>query len=537
MAKEAKFKPLLFTTTIRNPERVKFFIYVISQFEGQIMDDNLATKIVAKAIQFGLYRPMKKTDDIKEKWKFTDNGEFAKFLLSSSEVKWILENNPQQHKEAGYSKGWPSRFQTEFLFPNQLGLVYYKPGRKVHVTDLGKKLLDCFEVNISEEGIISYNENKPQNEQLVFIQAMAKYQRCNPFLRVLNDNVPLLLLLNVIKKLDSNSIFNDHAGKPKGISRKELPLLIFWKDNDAQALYERVVKLRRDYGYDPSDEVICDICTKEIMDDDFKKFKPKSIMQEYPDEFIRKMRITGLISLRGGGRFIDINTLEKEKVDYVLSHYSQYHHYTDCDNYFEYASSLDKNLFKLKTIEVPLVKSENLLTERLKSYDWSKIKKELTILAKHNTSTDPELKFISAPARLEFLTALSIKSQMENVRVIPGYSCDDTGLPTSTAGGNQADIECFEDKYGIIVEVTMAEGRTQTMMEVWPITRHLEDFGKKYNLDSNHCEAIFTAPSIFTDSRRQIEYVKYAEKRTIRPYTIEGFVKFLEGSKNLKAVK
>jgi len=49
------------------------------------------------------------------------------------------------------------------------------------------------------------------------------------------------------------------------------------------------------------------------MGGDFKKFEAKSIMVEYPDEFIRKMRLTGLISLRGGGRFIDINQNEIEK--------------------------------------------------------------------------------------------------------------------------------------------------------------------------------------------------------------------------------
>ncbi len=59
------------------------------------------------------------------------------------------------------------------------------------------------------------------------------------------------------------------------------------------------------------------------MNGEFKKFKPKSVMVDYPDEFIRKMRLTGLISLRGGGRFIDINKNEQEKVDYILKNYSK----------------------------------------------------------------------------------------------------------------------------------------------------------------------------------------------------------------------
>lgn len=63
------------------------------------------------------------------------------------------------------------------------------------------------------------------------------------------------------------------------------------------------------------------------MEGEFKKFDPKSIMVDYPDEFIRKMRLTGLISLRGGGRFIDINKNEQKKVDYAINNYSQYKKY------------------------------------------------------------------------------------------------------------------------------------------------------------------------------------------------------------------
>ena len=47
----------------------------------------------------------------------------------------------------------------------------------------------------------------------------------------------------------------------------------------------------------------------------------------------------------------------------------------------------------------------------------------------------------------------------------------------------QGDIECIEPLKGTLVEVTMAEGRTQTMMEIWPIERHLMEFKEKYTND------------------------------------------------------
>lgn len=140
------------------------------------------------------------------------------------------------------------------------------------------------------------------------------------------------------------------------------------------------------------------------------------------------------------------------------------------------------------------------------------------------------LKFIPAPARLEFLSALAIKSKLPNVRVIPNYACDDTGLPTSTAGGGLGDIECIENANGILVEVTMAEGRQQTVMEIWPISRHLKEFKDKYTTNS---QCVFVAPSIFTDSQMQIKYVRDTEGQVIRSYNIPDFIEYLETSATL----
>ena len=365
----------------------------------------------------------------------------------------------------------------------------------------------------------------PEYEQQVFLQALAKSQRKNPFVRVLNDNIPLILLLETIRKLNA-----DPQQNGCGISRRELPLLIFWKDNDAEELYKRIVRLREEYGYDPSDEVICDICIDEIMQGDFKEFKVESIVNEYPDEFIRKMRMTGLFSLRGAGRFIDINRNESDTVDYILEHYSAYGHYTDERNYFDYMAELDTNLIRLSAQPIHAKDSEKLLDEWVSVYSWSIIKNELSNLSAHRNSTDNVLKLLNAPSRLEFLTSLAIKSKMPNVRVVPNYCCDDTGLPTSTAGGNKGDIECFEKQNGVLVEVTMATGRAQTMMEVWPIERHLEDFQRE-----RKAQCIFVAPSIFADSMRQIQFITSDSngRKIIRPYSINDFVNFLEISEYL----
>jgi len=75
----------------------------------------------------------------------------------------------------------------------------------------------------------------------------------------------------------------------------------------------------------------------------------------------------------------------------------------------------------------------------------------------------------------------------------------------------------------------MSEGRTQTMMEIWPITRHIEEFEKK----SNNPICYFIAPSIFKDSQRQIKFVKQEDNILIIPKTINSFIDYLDTSDKL----
>ncbi len=531
---EPEYKPLLYTTTMRNPGRLKYMLYVLNKFDGQILNNNLATKICGETIRYGLFRPTKRIpESVQNKWSTTPKGEFSDYILTDNELQLVLDNNDSTkwedikgHKEAGFGKGWPSRFATIFDLTKELGLAYFWPNEPIYISSLGHHLIKSIEVEIEpSSSFITCDVAHPEYEQQVFMQALAKSQRKNPFVRVLNDNIPLILLLQTIKKLNA-----DPSQNGCGISRRELPLLIFWKDNNADALYRRIVDLRKEYRYDPSDEVVIDICIDKIMEGDFKEFDPKSIMVDYPDEFIRKMRMTGLFSLRGAGRFLDINKNENETVDYILANYTQYKHYTDEREYFDYMAELDTNLIQISTQPSTISNSEKLLDEWLDVYTWNVIKKELFNLSSRKNSIDSVLKLLAAPSRLEFLTALAIKSRMPGVRVVPNYSCDDTGLPTSTAGGNKGDIECYEQQNRILVEVTMSTGRNQTIMEVWPIERHLEDFQKEIK-----AQCIFIAPSIFRDSLQQIHFVKFQSKgkKEIRPFAINDFVDYLENAQTL----
>ena len=501
--RDPKYKPLLFTTTMRNPERFRDFLSILFDYNGKILTNELAEEIAGEMIKNGLYTPTSIDYSVKAKLK-------RGILLKDNEVQTILRDNPQDHKEAGFDYGWPSRFDTWFKFAKELGFVFYKTSEKIQFSELGERLID---------------NKHPEYETFSFLNAFVKYQRNNPFRRVMNENVPLLLLLNVIKDLNDDKEYNN-----AGIARHELPLVIYWRDSNHKALYQRIKRLRLEYGYNPSSEVIVDICRNEIMQGKDKKRNAQSIIRDYPDEFIRKMRLTGIISIRGAGRFIDINRSEKEKINYILEAYSEYPKFNTEEEYFQYSSCIDEKLFA----ELGIPFSDNQKQEYLKKwvsyFNWEQIKGELQSLSKGRLSEEDTLRYLPNPVRLEFLTAIAVKSQYPNIDVIPNYPIDDEGLPTSTAGGigNKGDIECYQSDEGALIEVTMSVGRGQTVMEVWPIVRHLEEFQKE--IKSAIC--YFIAPSIYQDSVRQINYVEEKEKFIIKPKTIEEFLELVENQRD-----
>jgi len=457
MAKsQPKYKPLLFTTTMRNPMRMKALLNVLKQYNGQLLTDGLSIEIMGVIISYGLYRPTKAvTNSIEEKWgakKISEKSQIGIKVLDQQEIRHLLIHNPQKHKEAGFKRGWPSRFATIFDFAKELGFIYYEVGALIEFSSIGLRLADSVEINIDNDFII-YSEPNPEVEQQAFRNTLAKSQRCNPFVRVLNENVPLILLLDVIKKINNDDNYNN-----VGIAIHEIPLILFWKNNDSEELYQRIKLLRKQYGYSPTWEIIIDICINEIMGGEYKEFEPKTIMLDYTDEFIRKMRLTGLISIRGGGRFIDINYNELEKVNYILENYSDYPKFITGREYFNYMSEVDENLISFTAIETTIEQNNSLLNRWTNIYNWEKIKAELNILNRKGITKDDTLKYLANPIRLEFLTSLAIKSKFPHITVIPNYPCDDEGIPTSTAGGGRGDIECIEDESnGILVEVTMSE--------------------------------------------------------------------------------
>lgn len=515
--RKAEYKPLSFSTTMRNPERIVSFLSCILPFEGKILDNDIIHEVAVNLIQNKLYYTQQYEMKVSEYKKIYQNEE-AEF--SREQVEDIIKNSPQQHKEAGFDAGWPSRFDTWYKISMEFGFIYYAMNEPIQISTTGHMLIDA------------YRETPVNNEKIkdVFLNALMKYQTNNPFRKTENKNNPLILLLQVIELLKNDS---DENGA--GIYRNELPLIICWPDNNAKNIYNMIKEIRKKYKFKYGEEIIYEICLKLLNADSSKKnrFKMKQITGEAVDEFIRKMRITGIISLRGQGRFLDFNTFEKERIAYILTNYSNYKsNFVSKHEYFIYMGNIDTKILSIKqsgtTEEVEDIKIRTLNSWATENSS-EMIINELLSLYKNSETKNNLLKVLDRPTRLEFLTSIALVQHFDNLSVHPNYHVDDEGLPTFTAAGGLADIECFDEDCNSLVEVTLMCSKNQAICEIPAITRHLQEKIETSPEKINF--SIFIAPSIHKDTEYMVGYSKHQYGIDIKAINIPNFVEQIS-SKN-----
>lgn len=510
--RKSEYKPLLFTTTLRNPERIKLFLKILEPYDGMLLTNEVIMDIVYDLIRSKVYTTQyQKSDDNLRSILNSD------FDYTLAQVKEIIKNSPQSHKEAGFDKGWPSRFETWYMFPKELGFVNYSIGKKIEISETGKI-------------IIKSNEFEYSNlEQQAYLNAFVKYQRKNPYKRVLNDNKPLILLLSTILELKGY-----YGEKFSGINIKELPLFICWKDQDFKSLSKLIISTRSKYGFNPSNEVIYQIC-KDILDfdeEDEKRFKIETLLKELPDEFIRKMRLTGLLTLRGRGNFLDIDNLKIDIVSYIIKNYTEYKTYENVQEYFDYMKGIDNSLIdSTKITALPQNAKRKLFLKWVEEFSHEEILKELLIVCNNKTySKHLILKYIDEPIRFEFLTAISLQQKYPNIEVLPNYIIDDEGLPTNFASGGQADIICKCSDFDTLFEVTLLNGVNQNIREMPSITRHL----REYNTNEKKAFSVLVAPQIHNDTLEYSQFIKNKDNLDIIPLTIHDYLSSLQLNNSIK---
>jgi len=511
-----EYKPLLFTTTVRNPQRYKQLLNVLLSYNGKLLTNDVIDKVVFDLISKKLYTPVYIKDIPRLKDQLADEGT----PFSENDTKEIIENSPQQHKEAGFDKGWPSRFDTWYKMAKELGFVYYEMNKPIEFSGPGLQLVKSIEPEFA------------CLENQIFLNAYVKYERNNPFRCVLNTNKPLILLLQTIQEL--KQIYGDTSA---GISRLEIPLLLCWRDNDFRALATLIQHIRAAYSFTPSEDIIYEHC-KEMLNvttvERENRFKKSNITQEMPDDFIRKMRLTGLVSIRGNGRFIDFNKLEMKKIEYCLENYTAMSVGIETSRkYFDYMKEIDANLVSIEAAAIiAITEREKHFQKWVNEFSLDTLKSELSIVCNpRKNCKDIILKYISEPVRFEFLTALALAKAYPELKVQANYIIDDEGLPTSFAPGGGADIICYDNLGNILFEVTLLTGTQQNIREMPAIQRHLEE---TINTVPNSF-SVMICPRAHTDTVNYSNWLRDTKNLIVVVLEIKTFVESLGVQKNTRA--
>ena len=567
-------KPISFDTTLRTPNRIPQFISILSNFEGKIIDDDIALELEAEIIRQKIFEPTKSTlgtyikeyndkftfraDDQTKEASFKVNIYFKEWnennigSISKEKIIYLLKNTITKHKEKKWKGGWESRIHTQFNFLNELGLVRVEKGKPIEISPNGKLMITEYKNGYPKSD--NYDESY---EQSAFLIAFSKYQINNPYR---NNTVKVNffpLVLNVIKYLDKKY-------KKSGISKQDLPFIIAWGNNDHESLAEIIYQFRKRFGYNTSDELVYEY-TMNLLDDstqntltpankDFienkkKDYKFDKIIIETPDEIIRKLRLTMLISLKRAGKFIDINSNEINKINHVIQQYSHNTDFKNTKNYFQYMGKIDNELlFNSTAIENDNAKNakEKAIENWAKEYDWSFLRDEMLNSVEKRPSSHLILKYIKETARLEFLSAIVIKKALPNIKVVANYKADDQGIPFNTAsGGNNnqtgVDIDIYEDTIHAIMEPTISKSRSfQVEHELPSIRNHmLATANKDINDNKKYKEwfCLFIASNISKDVGDQVALIKSINSVEIYPWDIIDFINYSMDVRSIKDYK
>lgn len=121
MYKNEKYKILSFSTTMRNPQRIADFLKALLSFENHTLTHEIIMQVISSLIKHKIYTPIHANKHFKELLESDE-------VFNDAQIQEIIENSPQEHKEAGFDKGWDSRFDTFYKLSMEFGFCFYAMG-------------------------------------------------------------------------------------------------------------------------------------------------------------------------------------------------------------------------------------------------------------------------------------------------------------------------------------------------------------------------------------------------------------------------
>ncbi len=549
-------KPWSITTTLRNPERLRSFLVVLKQLEGENWNLENQRKFQVLLIKERVYGY--------GSTQFYNGLTKEQIDLIDDQTKEIsLEKAEEIFNAKNYED--PAMRGRQSINPlKKIGLVVIKD-EKIFITSLGKLFLqDDFDLGE------------------IFFRSFIKWQLPNPDSSdyKIEDGYnikPFIGVLHLINQVNQKSLENGE--KAKGISKQEFslfaPSLINFQDIENYA--DKILQLREQQKGKNKQE------QKQIFDNYKKVFAQEFLetsnqieikkllknLKDYGDNAIRYFRLTRFLFIRGGGFYVDLEPRRQVEIENLLNfdnasviEFETKEQYLDYiadisepklpwESKEEYQKILSKLIEDIKAYEEKLnieakeiVNYQNFNEEELKKYisDLRQYRRELQNEENHQNSQELDqindyiekleniFNFDDRPILLEKLSTLGLNALNDALKIKPNYPVGDDNEPTFTAPANTPDIECYYQEFNAICEVTMLKSRDQWYNEGQPVMRHLRDFENQNNDKKTYC--LFIAPTIHRDTLNTfwmaVKYEYEGQKQNIIPLTINNFTQLLK---------
>ena len=543
------------STTIREADRVLDFLRVARLFAGREW-----TKEVQ--IEYQIYL-------ISRHCYLDASNVQARKKLSEEQIELLRDTTKDipldRAREIFEAKDYedPAMRGRQSLSPlRKLGLVRYGENEPIQILPNGEALLS---------GALSLSD--------FMLEAWLKYQYPNPADTGFQDwyTKPFIATLRLIRAVNARCAAK--GMKEKGISFQEFGIFaLSLKDiRNVEVVADRVIDFRKQWEKLPND-----VTRKQFMqafiDDYLADFSnPRKNTREYADNVIRYLRLTRYFHIRGkyDNSYLDLEPRRATEIDAILE--------ADCgepgrytrDDWFDYVGHGGTYTFPFETIPkltqiaqdiraeiqeladalglsqtlpplpstVPLLKAhiEALRTER-QTLQTRKIRFD----SRHDTATiDIAIQAFEDLLRhkrvsgkrpsidLEHWTSVALNILDDAQLIKPNAPLGDDNVPTYTAPGGVADIECFYDAFIATCEVTLLASRDQWYGEGQPVMRHLYNFENKHPGKPGYC--LFLAPSLHRDTlntfKMAIKMDYEGRQLRIIPLTIRQFIDLLTYAK------
>jgi hypothetical protein len=541
------------STTVRNPERIRTFLKVLKELEGEVWNKDTQKEYQILLLQkkaYGINVP-----------------EFER-TLSKEHLEWLHSDSItyEQAEEIlnakNYEGGGEMRGRQSFNPLEKMGLAYIGAGKKIKITTFGKTFL---------------SENYDLGD--IFFRSFLKWQYPNPDLNKYSAkdgyNIkPLIATFHLIKKI--NTLCAEKGVKEKGVSKIEFALFFTTLANytKIEETAEKILQFRSDYEKVKTTETIEKFAEKYFYAH-YPEYVSWGNALDYADNVIRYFRLTRFFYLRGNDYYIDLEPRRKIEIDSILE--------IDNASAKEFSSSEEYTIYlgdaaqpelpwetKTKLQEViqlllvDIEAAEQNLTEKnisfpkrpeaiLESDNIDTLKEVIENLRAYrrilsDAAVHSELQLVEniehcienlqnifkladkKPVELEKIITFGLHILNDAIGIRPNYPVGDDNQPTFTAPANKPDIECFYQSFNSICEVTLLTTRSQWFNEGQPVMRHFRDFETAHNEKQSYC--LFIAPKIHRDTGNtfwfSVKYEYEGKRQQIVPITIQQFVEILQ---------